>query len=151
MRGTVLSELYYRFYSGAPNESLADVFGIMIKQWAEGSPQTVDQANWLIGEGLWGSSVNGIALRDMRNPGKVYNDPQPAHWDDFKKLPFENDRGGVHMNSGIPSRAFYLAATLIGGYAWLIWYRALTSDKLRKDATFKQFVDFTIKLCWGTC
>ena len=29
-----------------------------------------------------------------------------------------DDNGGVHINSGIPNRAFYLAATAIGGTAW---------------------------------
>lgn len=70
------SELPYRFQSGALNESFADVFGIMIKQWGEVAPQTVDKASWLIGEGLWASGVNGRALRDMKNPGTAYDDPQ---------------------------------------------------------------------------
>ena len=35
---------------------------------------------------------------------------------DFIKT--REDNGGVHLNSGIPNRAFYLAATAIGGYAW---------------------------------
>ena len=41
------------------------------------------------------------------------------------------DNGGVHLNSGIPNRAFHLAATGIGGRSWegagQIWYAALTS------------------------
>ncbi|KAF4222141.1 hypothetical protein CNMCM5878_006736 [Aspergillus fumigatiaffinis] len=153
-----MSPLEYTFQSGALNESLADVFGIMVKQWGEDpkSPQTVDQANWLIGEGLWADSVNGRALRDMKNPGTAYDDakvgkdPQPAHWEDFKRLGEDKDAGGVHINSGIPNRAFYLAATMIGGYAWEgagpIWYRALTSGKLHhRRATFKDFADLTIE------
>ena len=39
------------------------------------------------------------------------------------------DNGGVHLNSGIPNRAFFLAATAIGGRpegAGRIWYAALT-------------------------
>ncbi|KAF4230024.1 hypothetical protein CNMCM8980_006003 [Aspergillus fumigatiaffinis] len=149
------SPLTCRFQSGALNESLADVFGIMVKQWSGEPPQTADQANWLIGEGLWAAGVNGRALRDMKNPGTAFNDarvgkdPQPAHWSDFKKLPLTNDLGGVHINSGIPNRAFFLAATMIGGYAWEgagpIWYRALTSGKLRENATFKEFADLTIE------
>lgn len=155
------STLPYKYQSGALNESLADAFGIMIKQWGEGNPQTVDQANWLIGEGIWAAGVNGRALRDMANPGTAYDDdkvgkdPQPAHWSDFKKLPYANDQGGVHINSGIPNRAFYLAATKIGGYAWEgagpIWYRALSTGKLPTDgkATFKNFADLTIENARG--
>ena len=41
-----------------------------------------------------------------------------------------NDNGGVHINSGIPNHAFYLAATAVGGYAWekvgRVWYVTLT-------------------------
>ncbi|CAG8063461.1 unnamed protein product [Penicillium nalgiovense] len=152
-----ISPLPYRFQSGALNESLADAFGIMVKQWGEDTPQTVDQSNWLIGEGIWGSAVHGRALRDMKNPGTAYaddkvgEDPQPAHWRDFKKLPYSNDKGGVHINSGIPNHAFFLAATKIGGYAWEgagpIWYRALSSGKLRTDgeAKFKHFADLTME------
>ena len=149
------SPLPYRYQSGALNESLADAFGTMVKQWGESNPQTADQANWLIGEGIWAAGVNGRALRDMKNPGTAYNDaqvgedPQPAHWKDFKKLPYSNDQGGVHINSGIPNRAFFLAATMIGGYAWEgagpIWYRAMSSGKLRQDATFKDFANLTIE------
>lgn len=60
----------------------------------------------------------------MKNPGTAYDDDrigkdnQLAHWKDFKKLDISLDNGGVHINSGIPNRAFYLAATKIGGYAW---------------------------------
>lgn len=151
------SPLDYTFQSGSLNESLADVFGIMVKQYAENpdNPQTVDQSNWLIGEGIWAAGVNGRALRDMKNPGTAYDDDrigkddQPAHWRDFKKLDITQDSGGVHINSGIPNRAFYLAATKIGGYAWEgagpIWYKTLTSGKLGRNATFKEFADITIE------
>lgn len=151
------SPLNYTLQSGALNESLADVFGVMVKQWAEDPehPQTVDQANWLIGEGIWAEGINGRALRDMKNPGTAYNDrfvgkdPQPAHWDHFQELELSVDSGGVHINSGIPNRAFYLAASMIGGYAWEgagpIWYKALTSGKLGENATFKEFADLTIE------
>lgn len=151
------SPLDYKFQSGALNESIADVFGIMVKQWGKdpGHPQTVDQSNWLIGEGIWAEGINGKALRDMKNPGTAYDDKkvgkdrQPAHWKDFKKLEISEDRGGVHINSGIPNHAFYLAASKIGGYAWngagSIWYKAIASGKLSTNATFKEFADLTIK------
>jgi Zn-dependent metalloprotease len=150
------SPLDYSFQSGALNESLADVFGIMIKQWGEDpeNPQTADQSNWLIGEGIWANGIKGRALRDMKAPGTAYDDervgsdPQPAHWKDFKRLPLTSDRGGVHINSGIPNYAFYLASTRIGGYSWQtagpIWYKALNSGKLSGNATFKEFADLTV-------
>src|SRR6266496_3482058 len=49
------------------------------------------------------------------------------------------DDGGVHINSGIPNRAFYLCSAALGGHAWekagRIWYTALTK-LLRKDSDF---------------
>jgi Zn-dependent metalloprotease len=148
--------LDYSFQSGALNESIADVFGVMIKQWGEnpGKPQTAAEANWLIGEGIWAKGINGRALRDMKAPGTAYSDsrvgsdPQPAHWKDFKKLSRSVDSGGVHINSGIPNHAFYLAATIIGGYAWETagpaWYKALTGGELKPNASFREFADLTI-------
>ena len=56
----------------------------------------------------------------MENPGTAYDDPalgkdpQPAHMDDFVQT--RDDNGGVHINSGIPNRAFVLAARAIGGH-----------------------------------
>src|SRR5919107_4535104 len=59
-----------------------------------------------------------------------------------------DDNGGVHLNSGIPNHAFYLAATAIGGNAWegagQIWYDVLTGGKLAPDADFAQFATATV-------
>jgi Zn-dependent metalloprotease len=134
--------LIYRGQSGALNESFSDVFGSLIKQKVLN--QTADQADWLIGEGLLTSKVNGKALRSMKAPGTAYDDkvlgkdPQPA---EMKSLYTGTaDNGGVHINSGIPNRAFYLTATAIGGYAWekagKIWYIALT-ERLRPSSNFR--------------
>ena len=50
-----------------------------------------------------------------------------------------DDNGGVHLNSGIPNRAFHLAATAIGGSsaegAGRIWYAALTGGGRRATPT----------------
>lgn len=134
--------LIYRGQSGALNESFSDVFGSLIKQKVLN--QTADQADWLIGEGLLTDKVNGQALRSMKAPGTAYDDqvlgkdPQPA---EMKSLYTGSaDNGGVHINSGIPNRAFYLTATAIGGYAWekagKIWYVALT-ERLRPSSNFR--------------
>ena len=52
-----------------------------------------------------------------------------------------NDNGGVHINSGIPNRAFYLAATALGGYAWekagRVWYVTLT-ERLGSDRAVRR-------------
>jgi Zn-dependent metalloprotease len=43
-------------------------------------------------------------------------DPQPGHTD--AHVVTDDDHGGVHLNSGIPKRAFYELATRLKGYAW---------------------------------
>ena len=93
----------------------------------------------------------------MSNPGSAYDDPligkdpQPAHMDDYVRT--HEDNGGVHINSGIPNRAFYLAATEIGGFAGdkaaRIWYAALRDDRLSIRARFKEFAFLTYINAWN--
>ena len=68
-------------------------------------------------------------------------DPQPAHMQHFVHT--DQDNGGVHINSGIPNHAFYLAAAAIGGNAWekagRIWYETLRDRSLRPSANFATF------------
>jgi Zn-dependent metalloprotease len=144
--------LAYYGQSGALNESLSDVFGSLVKQYHLG--QTVEEADWLIGAGLLAPSVNGVALRSMKEPGTAYDDPelgtdpQPGNMSDYVKT--HSDNGGVHINSGIPNRAFYLAAAAIGGNAWekagQVWYDTLTGDLLYPDTDFKGFAAATITM-----
>jgi hypothetical protein len=125
--------LEYSGQSGAMNESVSDVFASCLKQRLLG--QGVEDADWLIGEGIFRPGVNGRALRSMAAPGTAYDDPvlgkdpQVASMDAY--VTTSQDNGGVHLNSGIPNRAFQLAATAIGGASWeapgRIWYAALTS------------------------
>ncbi|RLV08636.1 peptidase M4 family protein [Streptomyces griseocarneus] len=143
------ANLEYYGQSGALNESVSDVFGSMIKQYALG--QTADQADWLIGAGLLGPAIHGTALRSMKAPGTAYDDPQlgkdsqPATMDDYVRT--SRDNGGVHTNSGIPNHAFYLVATALGGHAWeragKIWYATLTGGELASDADFAEFARLT--------
>lgn len=141
--------LKYQGEPGALNESMSDVFGSLVKQWT--LKQTADKADWLIGQGLLTPNIKGVALRSMKAPGTAYNDPvlgkdpQPAHTRDMYKG--SQDNGGVHINSGIPNYAFYLAATAIGGNAWekagKIWYIALR-DRLRSTSNFSRAAYHTI-------
>lgn len=151
------ANLPYWFQSGALNESMADVFGSMIKQYKLN--QTAKEADWLIGAGLFRSNVNARALRDMANPGTAYkdnpiigSDPQPKDMDGYVVMTENEDEGGVHINSSIPNRAFYLVATAVGKYSWdvagKIWYATLTDSKLANvtntKTTFKLFADLTV-------
>ena len=149
--------LPYAYQAGALNESIADVFGSMVKQYY--ARQEASDADWLIGEGLL--LVEGArALRDLASPGTAYDnpkigkDPQVATMDDFKITTNDlyGDFGGVHINSGIPNRAFYLAATLIGGFSWdvagKVWYDSLMDPGLQNidpRTAFKTFADLTCK------
>ncbi|MFI6443608.1 M4 family metallopeptidase [Kitasatospora sp. NPDC050543] len=142
--------LEYHGQSGALNESLSDVFGSLVKQYA--LRQDCEQADWLIGAGLLAPGVHGVALRSMRAPGTAYDDPrlgkdpQPAHLRDYVRT--EQDAGGVHINSGIPNHAFYLLATALGGHAWeragQIWYDTLTHGRLPATADFTTFARATV-------
>ena len=143
--------LEYHNQSGALNESLSDVFGSLIEQWS--LKQTAETASWLIGPEIFTPGFAGDALRSLKEPGKAYDnplmgqDPQPAHMSDFVVLPdtARGDNGGVHINSGIPNKAFYLTAVNIGGRAWEapghIWYESLKASTSTTD--FQQFADTT--------
>ena len=145
------ADLEYRNQAGALNESVSDVFGSLVKQYALG--QSASEADWLIGEGLLAPGVQGVALRSMKAPGTAYDDerlggrdPQPAHLRDYLRT--TGDNGGVHTNSGIPNHAFYLAAVALGGNAWeragAVWYDVLTGGDLPRTATFPQFARLTV-------
>jgi len=144
------ANLAYLTQSGALNESLSDVFGSLVKQYQQG--QTAAQANWIVGEGLFTSNVNGVGIRSMKAPGTAYDDPvlgkdpQPAHMKEY--VTTIEDNGGVHINSGIPNHAFYGTALEIGGQAWekagLIWYKTLT-DKLQSTSNFQDAADKTFE------
>ena len=144
--------LDYQGQSGALNESISDVFGVLTEQYHLG--QTADQASWLVGAGIFSDQVTGVALRSLKAPGTAYDDdvlgkdPQPATMAGYVQT--TEDNGGVHINSGIPNHAFYLAATAIGGKAWetagLIWYKTVTAGTLPQDASFATFADATLKV-----
>lgn len=144
------ADLIYSGQSGALNESMSDVFAACVKQRVLG--QTADQADWLIGAGLFLPGVKARALRDMAAPGTAYDDPvlgrdpQPGHMSDY--IETIDDNGGVHLNSGIPNRALQLAATTIGGNSWegagRIWYAALTGDQVTANSDFAAFAAATV-------
>ncbi|MCU1535994.1 MAG: peptidase thermolysin, partial [Humibacillus sp.] len=142
--------LLYQGQSGALNESVSDVFGSLVKQHSLG--QSADQADWLIGAELLNPSVQGRALRDMVNPGTAYDDPRlgkdPQPADMAHCVDTTDDNGGVHINSGIPNRAFALTALAVGGNAWeapgAIWYAVLTGDGIKADCDFATFAALTV-------
>ncbi len=143
--------LGYRGQAGALNESVADVFGVLVEQYR--AQQTAEQADWLVGAGLFTDRVHGAAMRSMQAPGTAYDDPvlgrdpQPGHMTGYVNT--REDDGGVHINSGIPNRAFYLVATALGGNAWeragRIWYDTLTGPGLPGSVDFAGFAAATVR------
>lgn len=148
------SGLEYYGESGALNESISDVFGVMLRQWLNN--HTVDQDSWLVGPGLF-VDPKQRALRDMLNPGTAYNDanigkdPQPDHYD--RRYKGSSDNGGVHINSGIPNKAFATFAKSLGGYAWKsaagkVWNEANTGARhVKSDCDFATFAQTTVDIC----
>ena len=140
------ANLAYWGQSGALSNSIATVFAVLVKQYA--LHQTVSSASWLLGEGLLRPGIKGRALQCLAAPGTAYDDPilgkdpQPADMRHFVKT--ESDNGGVHINSGILDRAFYLSAVAIGGFAWenagRIWYEAMRNERLKPEGM--KFIDF---------
>ena len=116
----------------------------MFKQWVRG--QTAQQTDWLIGEGTLHEIDSKFgALRSMKTPGTAYHntvfgsDPQVDHMTKYGIYDLLDDNDGVHINSGIPNKAFYLFATGLGGHSWdvagKIWYEALTDPALKVFAS----------------
>lgn len=137
------SNLEYRNQSGALNEHFADVFGALVRQWSNG--ETALKASWLVGADVLVPAPTRRAIRDMENPGTAFvndpdlgDDPQPAHMKNL--FTGAQDNGGVHINSGIPNRAFVLIAKALKGNAWdvagRIWY-----DTMLQLTTTSQIVD----------
>ncbi len=145
------ARLVYWDQPGALNESMSDVFGALVKQ--RHLNQEAGEADWIIGTGLFTANVNGDGIRSLKAPGTAYNDPvlgkdpQPGHMNDYKDVEYDN--GGVHINSGIPNRAFYVTATELGGFAWekagQIWYVTLR-DKLQLRSTFQDAANLTFQV-----
>jgi Zn-dependent metalloprotease len=143
--------LEYHDQPGALNESISDVFGSLVKQYTSEPKQTAADADWLIGFGLFTQAVRGVALRSMKAPGTAYDDPklgkdpQPASMQGY--VGGTADSGGVHINSGIPNRAFYLVAAALGGFAWeqagRIWYETLLDRRLGSKPQFADFAALT--------
>jgi Zn-dependent metalloprotease len=134
------ANLVYSGQSGALNESLSDVFGIQVKQLV--LKEDVEQSDWYIGKEVVGPMLQP-ALRSMKEPGSAHeHDEQPGDMDHYV------DGGDVHVNSGIPNRAFYVAATTLGGNAWdaagPIWYDTLCDPSLTETASFRDFARLTL-------
>lgn len=90
------ANLVYSYQSGALNESFSDIFGEAIENYASGSN------DWLMGADIF---ISGGAIRSMANPN-AYGDPDTylgTYW-----YAGTGDNGGVHTNSGVQNKWFYI-------------------------------------------
>lgn len=125
--------LVYLNQSGALNEAFADIFGEMVEGRINGT------ADWIIGTRL------NQPIRNMADPGAFScgGIPCPTRMSEYVFTSADN--GGVHTNSGIVNRAFYLLAEGLDGgigtsIAEAIFYRALTT----KLVPLSEFIDLRL-------
>ncbi|MCB9279359.1 MAG: M4 family metallopeptidase [Lewinellaceae bacterium] len=128
------ANLDYQGESGALNESFADIFGAMI-----------DRDDWKMGEDVVNTAVFPTgALRDLSNPHNGGSGLSSPSWQPDKlseKYTGSQDNGGVHINSGITNKAYYLFATAIGkDKAEQVYYEALDKYLVRSS----KFIDARI-------
>ena len=137
-----LSNLEYQSQPGALNEHFSDVFGTIIKQ--KYLKQDISEADWLIGDTIVTEAFPGVALRSMKAPGTANEfDSQPDNMADYYTGMADNQ--GVHINSGIPNKAFYLSCLEIGiDDCALIWFETLKA--LFRTANFNDMLDTIVRV-----
>ena len=142
--------LEYAGQSGALNESVSDVFASCLKQRLLGQTarrgRLADRRGHLPARRAGpGAARHGRARHGVRRPGARQGPPGRPYRD---YVDTTDDNGGVHLNSGIPNRAFQLAATAIGGTSWegagRIWYAALTGGQVGAQTDFAGFAAATV-------
>src|SRR3989338_500913 len=148
--------LVYEFESGALNESFSDIFGTMIQaiqlestytDWILGNriPNTVDFTRSLSQPDTRGTHWDGTY--DSNNfPNYVLGQPDYYYDSYYCDCPIEVDNGGVHINSGVQNKWFYIlsqgnVSPVVTGIGMIkasrISYLALTSMMMNSS----QFTD----------
>ncbi len=129
--------LEYQGESGALNESFSDIFGFSVENYV------LDDMDYLFGEDIM---VNYSNIRSMKNPKlsmdgqEYYKQPDTykgINWVNTSDISDNNDHGGVHTNSGVQNKWFYLlseggAGTNDRGYAYNV--RGITIQKAQQIA-----------------
>lgn len=126
--------LAYELESGALDESFADIFGLMTERYAKGGSY-----NWTIGEDA------NFTIRDIQTPS---NFSQPnwylshPNWLNLNGcVPSKfNDACGVHKNSGVQNRYFYLLS--MGGTQLGKWVQGVGID-IAANVTYYSFTNLT--------
>lgn len=151
-----VTNLMWMDQPGAIGEHLADVFAACVRrdcvalQRVDGHGVAPVEPHWRLGSDLF---LDGVScLRDMLAPGTAYDDPrigrdpQVGHFSAVRRV--KEDRGGVHVFSGVPSRAFALYADDVGDRRALgVWEAAMPA--VPKDCSFTRWRDLTVRAAQG--
>lgn len=105
------ADLDYSYQSGALNESFADIFGSAVERYARGT------TDWLVGADF---ALAGDPFRSMADP-KLYGDPDTFMGDNWHPSSDPGDYGGVHTNSGVQNKWFYVLSEGEAGTNDLGW------------------------------
>ena len=140
------SNLKYEGQSGALNEHLADVFGVLINIHYN-RPSNPYLIGATILHGAYAEKAQ--ALRDMMDPSKGLS-PQPGHMKELEKAPYnvfgvtcvaseKNDKCGVHVLSGIPNKMSALVISALGPEeSAKLFYNVMTNG-LKEDSSFADY------------
>jgi hypothetical protein len=105
-----VKDLTYQGESGGLNESIADMYGSSFEFYMYSTFHTIDgSANWNIAEVL-DMTTEVVFLRSMSNPeaGQQPSTYGGQYWVDPSS---QDDDGGVHTNSGVTNKVYYLMAS----------------------------------------
>ena len=133
------SGLLYQNHAGALNESLSDIFGYLIEYDITGN------TSWELAAEMFLYPI-GYALRDLSDP-PAYG--QPDHMSHANYIPQAtnplpgNDYGGVHTNSGIPNKVFYLLVEGGTHYGWQV-------DPLDENIDLSRELTAELTFIWNT-
>ena len=101
------SDLIYQNESGANNEAFSDIMAMAAEFFLEPQGSGRQRAEWLLGEDLYfHNNFSGSHPSATRSAGDPRSYNQPDHYSN--RYRGREDNGGVHINSGIPTHAFYL-------------------------------------------
>lgn len=111
--------LFYQGESGALNESISDCIACAFEFYlydryngdSDNTNDIIGTADWFIGEDI--AKTGKKMLRNMVNPSDC-GQPNKYHGTGWINVTSNIDNGGVHINSGVPNKLFYLISLKIG-------------------------------------
>ena len=131
------SNLNYSGESGALNEAFSDWVGVSLKR-------SLGRLVWTQGE----DARLGAPLRDLSNPtsrGQPDTFLGPNWWPITGSCDTSNDNCGVHRNSGVPNKMFYLLAE-----SGVHSHRGIAVNGLGLDVASKIAIETNRKMYWGS-